>query len=322
MYKISVIVPAYNAEKYINQCIDSIINQTLDGIELIIIDDGSTDLTGKILDEKYAARENVMVVHQENKGLYATRRIGLNMARGEYVGWVDADDFISPNMYQAMYETAKNKNSDLIICNYKWYPHKVGKKEKWFREYKGIKDTTFVERNSQPWNKIVKRDLLEKLHVADYFETCFDEIYIRVLLKAKNPITIPDELYYYRVGEGTMSSSYKNPAHYERFIKASENLLEVMKSDIKGSRYWREYFDYRVIYYRLMTMIVAANAGDSKVYNRVRNDLKSEKPSYLRNIHFRRLMNENYGCLKSTVIRKLIPLSYETAHIICSFAFR
>ena len=322
MNKVSVIVPAYNAEKYICQCIDSILAQTLKEIELIIIDDGSTDRTGSILDEKYAALENVKVIHQKNKGLYATRRIGLNLAEGEYVGWVDADDFIAENMYQTMLDTAENMDSDLVICDYSWYPGKVGKKEKWFREYRGIKDTAFVERNSQPWNKIVKKSLLTDLCVADYFETCFDEIYIRVLLKAENPVTIPDQLYFYRVGEGTMSSSYKNPAHYERFIKASENLRDLVRQDFSGNKYWTEYFDYRVDYYRLMTMIVAANAGDSMTYNRVKKDLLSEKNSYTKNRHYRRVLNDNFGFVKSTVIRRLIPLNYQAAHFVCSIAFR
>ena len=321
MCKVSVIVPAYNAEKYIGQCIDSILAQTLEGIELIIIDDGSTDHTGEILDQMYGHLKNVKVIHQQNRGLYATRKVGLNLAKGEYVGWVDADDFISPKMYEVLYESAKIHNSDLVICDYQWYPTKVKTKEKWFREYKGIKDATFVERNSQPWNKIVKRSLLTEHCVADCFETCFDEIFIKILILAERPITINQELYYYRVGDGTMSSTYNNPAHYKRFITASENLRDEMKN-VVDSKYWHDYFDYRIDYYRLMTMIVSANAGDRTTYNKIRKELISKKPPYYRNYHFRRILGENYGVLKSLVIRKVIPLNYEAAHCVCKLAFR
>ena len=106
---------------------------------------------------------------------------------------------------------------------------------------------------------------MERLDIASHFVTCFDEIYIRVLMEAKNLVTIEKPLYHYRVGTGTMSSSYTNVAHYREFITASKELQKLMKT-LYQEAYWKDYFAYRVIYYTLMTMLVAANAGDRYCY--------------------------------------------------------
>ena len=321
MIKVSVIIPAYNAEKDICQCVDSVVGQTLKEMEIIIIDDGSTDQTGVILDERYGKYPNVKIIHQDNKGLYATRKRGLSMAEGEYVGWVDADDFVSTEMFQKLYQTAKENDSDLAMCDYDWFPAKSKMKEKWFRPYTGKKDTHFVERNSQPWNKIVRRELLESLHVGEHFESCFDEIYIRVLIEAKNPVCVPEKLYFYRIAENSMSSSYKNIEHYKRFVTASLALRRAMQDLTEKSDYWKQYFDYRISYYRLMTVIVASNAGDRECYNRTRHDLWKERPSFRKNMHFWPVLRENFGPLKAFVIGEVIPMNYQIARTVCLLAF-
>ena len=258
---ISVIIPAYNAEAYIEQCAWSVLGQTMEDIEIIFIDDGSSDRTGEILDAHTKDRSSVIVVHQENKGLYKSREIGLSIATGEYVGWVDADDFVEADMFETLYHAAIEHDSELVICDYTCFPQENSIKGKWFREYTGKVDTTFVEQKSQVWNKIVKRDLLERLNIGPLFVSCFDEIYIRVLMDARNPVTIHQPLYHYRVGTGTMSTSYKDVSHYRGFVKASEELRDVMRPVVKDT-YWKDYFDYRVAYYLLMTMLVASNSGD------------------------------------------------------------
>lgn len=175
--KISVIVPVYNAENYIEKCLLSIKHQTLKNIEIIVIDDGSTDNSLRIINKISKEDNRVKVYHQKNKGLYRTREIALSYVSGEYIGWVDSDDFVEPEMYETLFKHAKYNNSDLVYCNYSWFPDKVLMKEKWFRSFKGERNVNFVERNSQPWNKIVKRSLLANLKVQNYFTTCFDEIF-------------------------------------------------------------------------------------------------------------------------------------------------
>ena len=317
MPKVTVIVPAYNAEKYIGQCATSLLSQTLDDIELIFINDGSTDKTPLIIAELIQGHSNVHLFNQENKGLYKTREIGLAKATGEYVGWCDADDYVEPQMYERLYQAAKAHDSEMAYCDYSWFPEKIKTKDKWFREYQGKVNVNFVERNSQPWNKIVKRELLERLEIGKHFVSCFDEIYIEVLLTAKNPVAVKEKLYNYRVSNSTMSSSYTNVQHYQKFITASKELKTVVQPVIKNDKYWQDYFDYRIIYYTLMTMVVAANADDKNIYMDCKNALRKSPL----NQHVKPIMDYNFGTLKSLVLRDIIGKNYPLARMICKVAF-
>lgn len=114
--KVSVIIPVYNVEKYLRQCLDSVVGQTLKEIEIICVDDGSTDSSPQILEE-YAARDpRIKVLHQENSGVAAARNLALNYVHGEYVGFVDPDDYIAPKMYQRLVEQARNPLFEIVEC--------------------------------------------------------------------------------------------------------------------------------------------------------------------------------------------------------------
>ena len=116
--KISVIVPVYNVENYVSKCIESIINQTYSNLEIIIVDDGSTDKSGEIC-EYYAKRDDrIVLVHQENQGLSMARNNALDIAKGEYIGFVDSDDWIAPDMYEVLYNSAVQCGADISVCNF------------------------------------------------------------------------------------------------------------------------------------------------------------------------------------------------------------
>lgn len=115
---ISVIVPIYNVEKYLHRCIESIINQTYTNLQIILVDDGSPDNCGIICDEFAQKDSRIKVIHQKNKGVSAARNAGLEVATGEYVGFVDPDDYIDEQMYGNMLDALRETNSDLVICGY------------------------------------------------------------------------------------------------------------------------------------------------------------------------------------------------------------
>lgn len=119
MPKVSIIVPIYNVEKYIERCIDSIINQTLKDIEIILVDDGSTDRSGEIADDYAKKDSRIIVIHKENEGQGAARNIGIDIAKGEYIGFIDSDDWIDINMYERMYYSVKESKSDIGVCSRK-----------------------------------------------------------------------------------------------------------------------------------------------------------------------------------------------------------
>lgn len=116
---ISVIVPVYNVEEYLPTCIESILNQTYKDLEILLIDDGSTDNSGRICDE-YAKRDNrCIVIHQPNKGVYNARNTGLEHVKGEYISFIDSDDYIHPQMLEILYETLQKEDYDFSMVAYK-----------------------------------------------------------------------------------------------------------------------------------------------------------------------------------------------------------
>ena len=117
MKKISIIVPIYNTKKYIDRVVNCLINQTYHNLEIILVDDGSTDGSSMLCD-KYKKKDNrIKVIHQKNSGVSVARNVGLKHATGEYIGFVDSDDYISLNMYETLYNNLINTNSDISVCN-------------------------------------------------------------------------------------------------------------------------------------------------------------------------------------------------------------
>lgn len=114
---VSVVVPVYNAEKYLVKCLDSITNQTLRNIEIIIIDDGSTDGSSDICNAFAKRDSRIVYVKKENEGAAATRQLGIDIAKGEYLGFVDSDDWLNPDMYERMFSVATENDADIVFCN-------------------------------------------------------------------------------------------------------------------------------------------------------------------------------------------------------------
>ena len=117
---ISIIVPIYNVEKYLPQCLDSLISQTYRDIEIILVDDGSPDKCPEICDAYAKKDARIKVVHQINGGVSSARNTGLKASRGEYIGFVDPDDWVAPEMYEKMMEALADHKADLAICGYQY----------------------------------------------------------------------------------------------------------------------------------------------------------------------------------------------------------
>lgn len=116
LHRVSVIVPVYNAEAYLEECLDSIIASDMEGIEIIAVNDGSTDRSAEIL-AQYQSKYGIVVLSQKNGGVSKARNAGLDIATGDYIGFVDSDDWVEPNMYSRMYYTAVEHNADIVFCN-------------------------------------------------------------------------------------------------------------------------------------------------------------------------------------------------------------
>ena len=125
--KISVIIPVYNVEEYIEQCVESVVNQTLKEIEIIIVNDGTQDNSMKKI-ERFLLDDRIIVINKENRGISSARNCGLKIAKGEYIAFVDSDDFIDEMMLEKLYENSENK--DIVISNVIEYNNVTGEKNK------------------------------------------------------------------------------------------------------------------------------------------------------------------------------------------------
>ena len=164
MPKVSIIVPFYNVEKYIEKCLQTLVDQTLEDIEIILVNDGSKDKTIDIV-KKYQEMYPTKIVYLEkaNGGLSDARNYAIPYAKGEYIAFLDSDDYVETTMYQEMYEIAKKENSDMVECNFIWeYPNKsridVG------TTYNG-KHEMLEKVRVVAWNKLIKREILAKSKV-------------------------------------------------------------------------------------------------------------------------------------------------------------
>lgn len=116
MPKVSVIIPVYNVEQYVEKSIESVLNQSMKDIEIILVDDGSTDRSGEICDRYEKKDERIVVIHKKNGGLSSARNVGVKAAEGDYIGFIDSDDFVEPLMYETLYRMAERDSADVAIC--------------------------------------------------------------------------------------------------------------------------------------------------------------------------------------------------------------
>lgn len=205
--KVSVIVPVYNCEAYIERCLDSIVSQTLQPIEIIVIDDGSTDRTGFIIDGFAQKYDNFVVVHQENGGVSAARNKGLALAKGEYIGFVDADDYAKPEMFEQLYTAAEEFDADIAMCDYnKVYQSKVlynvlkvPKQNIIIGEYESDEFyLKYILRSPELWNKIFKTDVVHSHNISFKMDAGEDLLFcIEIAAHIKKVTLISENLYNY-----------------------------------------------------------------------------------------------------------------------------
>ncbi len=231
---VSVIVPVYKVEPYLERCLDSLLNQTLKEIEIIIIDDGSPDRCGQICDA-YAARDDQFrVVHQENRGLSAARNVGIEMAQADYLMFVDSDDWVHPDYCRLPYEAAVEHGVELVIFQYnkisdhKWqcFPQNI---EEGIKSRDDAMWMIFHGAGVAVWNKLYSKRLFTdvKFIQGRYFE---DHPFQPCVVYAANRIYYFDRaLYYYSPREGSITKSRGIrfvQDRYEMMVEASRFLAE------------------------------------------------------------------------------------------------
>ena len=208
MVKISIIIPVYNVEKYLRQCLDSLIGQTLKNIEIICVNDGSKDNSLEILREYKNKDSRIVIIDQINQGVSVARNNALKIAKGEYIGFVDSDDWVDADFFEKLYYSAIKNDCDIAVGGIAWnftsgeldFIDLKFKKSKIFNKTPDKYKITRVAKAAYIWNKIYKKELFEKLKLEFEPGICYEDMMFShiILHKSKKLVTVPNTFYNYR----------------------------------------------------------------------------------------------------------------------------
>lgn len=261
MPRLSIIVPIYNVEKYLSRCIESILNQTFKDFELILVNDGSTDNCKEICEKYKRMDSRIIVANKKNGGLSSARNLGIDISKGDYIGFVDSDDFIDVHMYEILLNTINAYDSDIVICDYyKVNEYDIKKYEKMKSNNKDIKveninNIDVIERIITrdikivvAWNKIYKRSLFDNLRYKEGV-ICEDEFLAhRIFYKCNKVSIINQKLYYYIQRKGSIINSPFSPKDFDKIyaIKDRVDFLNEKKITNLIDKAEKSFMDYFV----------------------------------------------------------------------------
>ena len=255
MAEVSIIVPVYQVEKYIRQCVDSILAQTFTDFELILVDDGSKDKSGQICDEYARMDKRVKVIHKENGGLSDARNKGMDQAVGNYFMFIDSDDYIAPTMIECLYKSILNGNADIAVCNYLYYFENDRKKNFATNIKSEVLSGAEIfynrknERNygiwTVAWNKLYKSEVFGnirfrfgKYHEDEFWANDIYQMDIKVVM-------IQECLYYYRQRDNSIMGK-KSIARNLDILEAFQERIYIY---LKNPKYLGQ--AYKVLVYSL-----------------------------------------------------------------------
>lgn len=273
MPKVTIVIPVYNMEKYLDKCMESVLSQTLGEIEIILVDDGSTDDSPSMCD-RYAEKDvRIRVIHKENGGLTSAWKAGSGVAGGQYIGYVDSDDYIQKDMFERMYERARETDADIVCCGLR-HLYEDDPKRNWTEQMEFsmdslleedmsaelfptlINDGSFMGRHLMPnrVTKLVKAELVKK-----NLDRCADEVSIGedyqfslcMFLDAKRVEMIRDYFPYYYYMNGASMTMKHDPDYPKKIHVMRENLCRI--SDEKGvydlkPQIWDDYLCLMVLH--------------------------------------------------------------------------
>ena len=305
---ISIIVPVYNVEKYIDKCLKSLVNQTLKNIEIIVVNDGSKDKTQNIVERYKKENSNIILINPTNKGVAAARNIGLKIANGEYIGFVDSDDYVDKNMFKNMYNLAKKNNYDCVQCNF------------FYTDYN----------KKIIGNKFCMEKFEVKKYMVNFFPVIWDKIYKKNILKNicfKEGVFAEDVEFLYKVIPNINSMGYiEKPLYYyyQRFDSESRMFDKRIFDYIENWNGIIEYYknlnlynkfklelEYCYVRYLYATFISRAatlkNKEDYKnAYNLAKVNVKNNFPHYRKNKYFYMSIKGIYLIFFNSLIAEII----------------
>lgn len=329
--KVSIIVPVYNAEKHLKECLDSIINQTLKEIQIIIINDGSTDNSKEIILDYVRKDSRVTFIDSENEGVSAARNKGIGKSSSRYIGFVDADDYIAPGMYQRLFEIAEENKSSMVICNAR---HVNEKKE--FRKRLQLENETFLIQDKAPlildflsfkydsanWNKMYDSNIIKQYNLkfdcrlAIWEDLLFN---LKFIVYADKITTLSEALYYYREHDTSVMANSKLllSQQYNLFYESYISFCNKNSFLIAKETFIKERGESCIL--NLFVLLKLRMRMKNKFFtlsNQFGNELKVLNPEiYKETKAFKRMNSNSYWLLKYRFY-KLFALLYVSNYLI------
>lgn len=246
---ISIIVPIFNVEKYLKKCIESIMNQSHKKLEIILVDDGSTDGSGLICDNYKKLDSRIVVIHKQNGGLVSARKAGLDVSNGDYIGFVDGDDYIDENMYECLLDNMLKEKADIVHSSY--FSNKNGKEKKIKgynrsiiknkNDYSVLLDNIFLAQNyiaPSMCTKLFKKNIVKDCYKNINNDLSYGEdliCFITMITKRYRIMVIEEAFYHYIEREGSIAHNKKGDT-----LKKEFNLCEAVKRVLCENNYWEE----------------------------------------------------------------------------------
>ncbi len=252
----SVIIPVYNVEKFIDRCLNSVFSQSIEQFEVIVVNDGCTDSSYQII-ERYKKKypQKLKLISQKNMGIAKARNLAMSIAKGEYISFVDADDFLQNNFLEILYKQAKENNADISCCNYYKYIESKRKKYKrmlnmpagCYESTKALK--TLISDNRiqyYVWNKLFKRSMLVKYNIS-FFDTCFEDVAFSVKsFYFANKVAVIDQALYYYVKHSNSTIADLNILKLEDYIKVLAYIRLFLQNQNSFENYRYRFFFHSI----------------------------------------------------------------------------
>lgn len=316
---VSIVVPCYNVEKYVVKCIESLINQTYSDIEIIAVNDGSTDSTIDILTSIAKTDERIKVYNKKNGGLSDARNYGLSKSNGNYICFADSDDYVDEKYIEKMYTNMEESKADIVACDF-WYVDEYGKKwsssknksNKIFNNIEAIKDIFTLTQSLEvmTWNKLYRKELFTKNNIEFPFGKLHEDNFTtyKLFYYSKNISLINDKLYYYlQRGNSIMGCTF-NSRRFDKIEAVKEAGIFLNRQNISLNE---EFNCYEfVTYFDIYNNMLKSNYNDEGKQKEIRNKL----------IEIRQKVNKNKYVSKGAKIglnilcvsKKLYKLLYIT----------
>ncbi len=284
--KISIIVPVYNTEKYIEKCVDSILNQTHKNLEIILVDDGSPDNCGKICDNYEKKDNRVKVIHKKNSGSASSKNMAINIATGDYIGFVDSDDYIEADMFEYLLNNSISFNADVVRCGFFWdidggiYPQGSGIVKK-VNDYNDkiidlMKDGVI---SGIACNKLYKKNILEGVYFPEGIKYSEDFMFNYKVFKNSNIIVYADEnKYHYLRRNGSVLMEGLTESRFDEI-----NIIKEIVENEKNNNITYRYCVKRLVEWEMM--FISRIIREKRCIDKYK-DLRKDVLKYTKNVFF------------------------------------